>query len=52
MQRIEREVTLYDMIMGKALRQLWIEMALDVTFVDSQREIFLGMLNNLQEFRK
>lgn len=30
------------MIMRKALRQLWIEIALDVTFVDTQREIFLG----------
>lgn len=40
MQRIERDVTLHDMIMRKALRQLWIEIALDVTFVDT--EIFLG----------
>lgn len=42
MQSIEREVTLLDMIMGKALRQLWIEIAVDVMFVDTQREIFLG----------
>lgn len=34
--------SLCDKAVGKELRQLWIEIALDITFVDTQREIFLG----------
>lgn len=32
--------SLQDMIMGKELRQSWIEIALDVTFVNTQERLF------------
>lgn len=47
----EKSNSLHDKAMGKELTQLWTEIALYITFVDTLREIFLGQAKYMTQKR-